>query len=648
MKNLRFLILAIFSCLFALFAVACNMIKFDYNIDFVVDGVVVATVGTNGDKISMPKNPSKENFTFDGWYWDDGEWDDKFTLNSILDQPLQEKNHYKVYAKFKSSVYYTVIFDNGDEEITQQIRYGEPTTLRLNTFVHEDENYVFDYWRNGDNEYQDGEEVLNLCEVGETIRLYPNWIVNYGSYEVEFDSNGGSGNMSNQTISRNEHIKLSKNTFTREYFNFIGWNTREDGLGFSYSDEVRVYNLAKKNETITLYAQWKYNDEYASGQPIIGDYYTVRYVDKDGTIVYERATSVDDKVIVHCMLYQTPESYTFVGWNTKASGTGLLYENGTYLDDIEAGETVILYAQYKRIDGESENNIYYIGNYNDLLLMKNDLGGTYVLLQDIDLPNGILANDYECGTQTSPFNGKFFGNGYRIRGSLSARSYEKEIYCGLFGYIGENGWVQDLHLELSIDSLDYGATFARYNKGTIINCSATGQVSMLESEFLSKDLFGGGIVVFNEGTIKNTLSAVFMGGTTIVKNIQMGGICATNNGTIENCIFMRNVDLMGGYKYNEYTSFQIDGLMCVNEGVSTNNYYFDDINYEIANGVYNGGDGNEIYESGKISSQCGTGVSVYQINDKTFYVQTLGWGEEIWDFSYLNFKNSKYPVLKKQ
>lgn len=97
MKKIKFLILTLLTCLLSLFAVACNQtIEFDYNIDFVVDGEVVATIGTDGDKIAMPKNPTKENYTFDGWYWDEGEWDDEFTLNSILDQSLQEENHYKV------------------------------------------------------------------------------------------------------------------------------------------------------------------------------------------------------------------------------------------------------------------------------------------------------------------------------------------------------------------------------------------------------------------------------------------------------------------------------------------------------------------------------------------------------------------------
>jgi len=650
MKRIIILISVLLICAFGTFSIACDqLVEFDYNIDFVVDGEVIATVGTNGDKISMPKNPTKEDYTFEGWYWDEGEWDEEFTLNSILDQPLQDRNHYKVYAKFKSSVYYTVIFSNYSEKITQQIKYGEPTALRLNTFIP-DENYVFDSWRSYDNVYQDGEVVLNLCEVGETIRLYPNWVWDHGSYTVVFKANGGSGNMANQTLPRNEYSKLSINMFIREHYTFAGWSKTADGVGPSYEDEESVYNLAEKRGTIILYAQWVYNDVYDEDQSIASDSYTVRYLENNGTMLYEKKMSVGVDGIIHCLAYQTPESYVFVGWNTKADGTGTLYENGTYITGIKTGQTIVLYAQYKKIENEMIDGVYYVDDYTDLLLMKNNLNGTYVLIQDIVLPNEMLSIVFECGTPTSPFNGRFFGNGYTISSTLITSSYEKENYCGLFGYIGENGWVQDLHLALNIDGWDYGATFARCNQGTIVNCSATGQVSMGENEFQRKDLYVGGIVVFNEGTIKNTFSAVFIGGTTLIKNIQMAGICIKNTGTIENCIYLRETKYVsvGGYKYNEYTSFQIDGLMCLNEGTSTNNYYFNDIKYEIKKGSYVDEMLDETYESGKVISLYGAGANSNQINTRDFYVDTLGWSEDVWDFSDLDYNNWKYPILKKQ
>lgn len=35
-----------------------------------------------------------------------------------------------------------------------------------------------------------------------------------------------------------------------------------------------------------------------------------------------------------------------------------------------------------------------------------------------------------------------------------------------------------------------------------------------------------------------------------------------------------------------------------------------------------------------------------QLNAKAFYTETLGWSEEIWDFSELDVANGKIPVLK--
>ena len=256
MKKLGFFILAILSCLLGLFAVACNKtIEFDYNIDFVVDGEVIATVGTNGDKIAMPKNPTKEDYTFDGWYWDEGEWNEEFTLNSILDQPLQDKNHYKVYAKWKSSIYYTVIFDNGDEEITQQIEYGKSTALRLNTFVPE-ENFIFIGWEHDETIYQDGEKVLNLCEVGEEFRLFAKWEYDYGSYTITYYPNGGKGEPITQTVVNMSEALLFENPFTApEYKVFDCWNTSEGGWGVSYQagEEAPFKNDGYE---LKLYAKW--------------------------------------------------------------------------------------------------------------------------------------------------------------------------------------------------------------------------------------------------------------------------------------------------------------------------------------------------------------------------------------------------------
>ena len=98
---------AMLTCIFGL--TACNKVEFKVN--FVVDGAVYSTINTNGQEIiRMPENPTKEGFTFDGWYWDKNVWEKPFTANSLLDAPLS--SDMSVYAKFSLNTIDGVAFEN--------------------------------------------------------------------------------------------------------------------------------------------------------------------------------------------------------------------------------------------------------------------------------------------------------------------------------------------------------------------------------------------------------------------------------------------------------------------------------------------------------------------------------------------------------
>ncbi len=70
------------------------------------------------------------------------------------------------------------------------------------------------------------------------------------SHTVTFNSNGGSGSMSNQTA--NTPTALTLNSFTRTGYSFSGWNTLSGGGGTAYADGA-TYSFSAD---ITLYAQW--------------------------------------------------------------------------------------------------------------------------------------------------------------------------------------------------------------------------------------------------------------------------------------------------------------------------------------------------------------------------------------------------------
>ena len=76
---------------------------------------------------------------------------------------------------------------------------------------------------------------------------------------VTFEANGSTeypveGTMAPQTVTAKTDTVLTTNTFTREGYNFTGWNTAADGTGTSYADGATV-NLT---ENTTLYAQWQF------------------------------------------------------------------------------------------------------------------------------------------------------------------------------------------------------------------------------------------------------------------------------------------------------------------------------------------------------------------------------------------------------
>lgn len=76
------------------------------------------------------------------------------------------------------------------------------------------------------------------------------------SYTVEFNANGGSGNMISQSIELNTSTKLSKNTFTRNGYTFKGWSKQPNG-NVEYTDEQEIQNLTNiAGEKIVLYAIW--------------------------------------------------------------------------------------------------------------------------------------------------------------------------------------------------------------------------------------------------------------------------------------------------------------------------------------------------------------------------------------------------------
>lgn len=121
--TISFVLLLLSICLL-LSVSACSENIVTFKLNFVVDNQIVKTIDTTGnEKIAMPKDPQKDGYDFEGWFWDDGVWQKPFTANSLLDAPLS--SDMSVYAKLSKQHEHTFsnyVYDNNatyDEDGTK-------------------------------------------------------------------------------------------------------------------------------------------------------------------------------------------------------------------------------------------------------------------------------------------------------------------------------------------------------------------------------------------------------------------------------------------------------------------------------------------------------------------------------------------------
>lgn len=218
----------------------------EFSITFVSNGgSLVSSITDDEDaSISKPVNPTKDGYTFSGWYSDSN-------LSSAVQWPYTLVENVTFYAKWEEiddQITYTVTWEVNGIVVETDINvlensmptYDGTNPTKIATAQYE---YTFTGWNpaiaqaNSDQTY--------VAVFSENLR----------SYDIEFNSNGGT---QVTTINQDYGTTLAEpNEPTKEGYNFVSWC-----LDSNLTQEV-VWPIDIEEDQ-TLYAKWNEIVEYGS------------------------------------------------------------------------------------------------------------------------------------------------------------------------------------------------------------------------------------------------------------------------------------------------------------------------------------------------------------------------------------------------
>jgi uncharacterized repeat protein (TIGR02543 family) len=286
---------------------------------------------------------------------------------------------------------YTVYFDgnepDGGNMPSQTFLYGDTRGLLPNGY--QKANYAFTGWNtkyNGsDMNYDDGAPLMNLIPMMRsdlTITLYAQWKFDY--VIVSFNSNQGSGS-SVPTTAESKQVPYGGTygtlpTVSRDGYKFIGWYTAP-------IEGTRVYPETKVTvrSNHVLYALW---------MPVN---YTVNFDANGGGGTMPAQTFTYDVEQNLTPNGFTREGYTFKGWNTKANGFGIAYQNKATVKNLtdQMNDIITLYAQWTDESEAAKIGSEFYLTLQEAVLEVQD-GETIQLLRDtnenVEIPGSVSAS----------------------------------------------------------------------------------------------------------------------------------------------------------------------------------------------------------------------------------------------------------------
>ena len=279
-------------------------------------------------------NPTKTGYAFKGWY-SSAEYGSENRIKSIKKGTIGNK---ELYACWQENTYSIKFAANGSgvsgktPDKISNLGYDDET--RISVCEYSRKGYEFKGWNTKSNgkgiAVEDGAVVSKLSTKNKsTVTLYAVWEAI--PYAITYELNGGTNHVKNPsyyTVAK--AVTFSKPSKTG--YTFKGWYADENF-------EKKITGIKKGSiEPVKIYAKWEVNK------------YVVKFNANKGK---GRMTSLSceyDRAYTLTSNAYTRNGYTFVGWNTKANGKGVSYEDEQEISKLTGvnKKTITLYAQWKK------------------------------------------------------------------------------------------------------------------------------------------------------------------------------------------------------------------------------------------------------------------------------------------------------------
>jgi len=267
------------------------------------------------------QTPTREGYTFDGWYGNSN-----FTGSRITFISHGSTGNITLWARWNYTVTYNINGGTGVTPSSLPVPDRSSITLASETgFLRS--GFAFAGWNTESNGTGINRDAGMSFTPTDHTTLYAIWIP---AYTITYNINGGTGTIpAARAVAIGHSITLANGSgLTRDGFIFDGWNTEPDGTGTTHNAGISFTPTGD----ITLYVNWTPT-------------YTVTYNINGGTGTTPSVQTViiGNNITLVGTSGFSRSGFTFGGWNTESDGTGTNYDA---LFSLMPTNNIILYAKW--------------------------------------------------------------------------------------------------------------------------------------------------------------------------------------------------------------------------------------------------------------------------------------------------------------